>query len=74
MVLTAEQKEFFAEHGYLRYGRVLSDDELAALRQRSADIVEGRLEHMPARYIQRSGSSGAMTTPMTCRCSTGPAR
>ena len=47
MVLTAEQKEFFAEHGYLRYGRVLSDDELAALRQRSADIVEGRLEHMP---------------------------
>ena len=53
MVLTAEQKEFFAEHGYLRYGRVLSDDELAALRQRSADIVEGRLEHMPARYIQR---------------------
>ena len=47
MVLTAEQREFFAEHGYLRYGRVLSDDELAALRQRSEDIVEGRLEHMP---------------------------
>ena len=53
MALTAEQQEFFAEHGYLRYGRVLTDDELAALRQRSADIVEGRLEHMPARYIQR---------------------
>ena len=25
----------------------------AALRQRSEDIVEGRLEHMPARYVQR---------------------
>ena len=34
-------------------GRVLSDDELAALRQRSEDIVEGRLDHMPARYVQR---------------------
>lgn len=53
MVLTAEQKEFFAEHGYLRYGRVLTDDELAALRQRSADIVEGRTEHVPAAYVQR---------------------
>lgn len=52
MVLDVGQKEFFAEHGYLRYGRVLSDEEVSVLKARSEDIVEGRLSHMPVRYVQ----------------------
>ncbi len=52
MVLTAEQKQFFDENGYLPYGRVLSDEEVQALCQRSEDIAAGRLTHVPARYIQ----------------------
>ncbi|MSP11837.1 MAG: phytanoyl-CoA dioxygenase family protein [Chloroflexi bacterium] len=52
MTLTAEQKAYFAENGYLAYGRVLSDPELTALRQRAADIAEGKVTHLPQRYIQ----------------------
>ena len=52
MTLTADQQAFFQENGYLPYKRVLSDAELGALRQRSEDIVEGRMTHVPPRYIQ----------------------
>ncbi len=52
MALTAEQKQFFDENGYLRYGRVLSDEEVQALRQRSEEIAAGRLTHVPPNYIQ----------------------
>jgi phytanoyl-CoA hydroxylase len=52
MALTAEQKSFFAERGYLPYKRVLTDDELETLRQRSAEIAEGRLTHLPSRFVQ----------------------
>ena len=52
MRLTAEQKEFFHEQGYLPYTRVLSDDELEALRQRTVDLAEGRLTHVPPRFMQ----------------------
>jgi phytanoyl-CoA hydroxylase len=52
MILTAEQKQFFEENGYLPYGRVLSDEEVEALRQRSEEIAAGRLTHVPSRYIQ----------------------
>ncbi len=52
MSLTAEQKQFFDDNGYLPYGRVLTDAEVDALRQRSEDIAAGRLTHIPQRYIQ----------------------
>ena len=52
MVLTAEQVGFFRENGYLPYGRVLSETELEALRQRSAAIARGQVDHVPPRYIQ----------------------
>src|SRR5690606_15573926 len=53
MALTAEQKAFFEENGYLAYDkRILSDEEIAALRQRSEEIVYGRMNHVPPRYIQ----------------------
>ena len=52
MALTAEQKTFFQENGYLPYGRVLTAEEVNALRQRCVDIAEGRMTHLPARYIQ----------------------
>lgn len=53
MALTNEQKEFFAQSGYLKYDkRILSDEEINALRQRSEDIVYQRLNHIPSRFIQ----------------------
>ena len=52
MALTTDQKTFFQEYGYLPYTRVVSDEELEALRQRSEDIAEGRVTHVPSRYIQ----------------------
>ena len=50
--LTADQKAFFQENGYLPYKRVVSDEELKALCQRTVDIIEGKLTHLPPRYIQ----------------------
>lgn len=52
MALTSEQKAFFENQGYLPYSRILSDQELQSLRQRSADIAEGRQTHLPPRFIQ----------------------
>ena len=52
MALATDQKAFFQEYGYLPYTRVVSDEELEALRQRSEDIAEGRVTHVPSRYIQ----------------------
>ena len=52
MALTDEQKEFFWDKGYLPYHRILSDEDLNALRQRSEDIISGRVNHVPPRYIQ----------------------
>ena len=52
MALTTDQKVFFQEYGYLPYTRVVSDEELEALQQRSKDIAEGRMTHVPSRYIQ----------------------
>ncbi|MSP14106.1 MAG: phytanoyl-CoA dioxygenase family protein [Chloroflexi bacterium] len=52
MALTTEQKAFFEERGYLPYKRVLSDEELEVLRQRSVDIATGKVNHVPPRFIQ----------------------
>ena len=52
MTLTADQKTHFHEKGYLPYTRVLSDEEVAALRQRCEDIACGRVDHVPPRFIQ----------------------
>ena len=53
MALSAEQKAFFQEYGYLKYDkRVLSENEITALQQRSEAIVAGRLNHLPPRFIQ----------------------
>ena len=52
MTVTTEQKTFFEDNGYLPYSRVLSDEELEALRRRSEDIVYGRMNHLPPEYIQ----------------------
>ena len=53
MVLTAEQRKFFEDYGYLKYDKkVLTDQELEAVRQRSKDIATGKLTHVPSRFIQ----------------------
>ena len=63
MALTTDQKEFFQEYGYLPYTRVLSDEELEALRQRSEDIADGRTTHVPSRYIQLEAAFSDDATP-----------
>jgi hypothetical protein len=53
MVLTAEQRKFFEDYGYLKYDKkVLADQELEAVRQRSKDIATGKVSHVPSRFIQ----------------------
>ena len=52
MALSTEQKAFFQENGYLPYTRMLSDDEVNALRQRCEDIAYRRVDHVPPRYTQ----------------------
>jgi hypothetical protein len=65
MTLTAEQKAFFEENGYLAYDkRILSDAEIETLRQRSEEIVYGRMDHVPPRFVQleaafSNGQNGA---------------
>ncbi len=56
MALSDKQKMFFEENGYLSYGRVLSDEELVGLRQRSEDIIARDVDHVPERYIQLEGA------------------
>ena len=63
MALTTDQKEFFQEYGYLPYTRVLSDEELEGLRQRSEDIAEDRTTHVPSRYIQLEAAFRDDATP-----------
>ena len=55
-MLTDKQKTFFAENGYLPYERVLSGGEVEQLRARSEDIIAGRVDHVPERYIQLEGA------------------
>ena len=52
MALTQAQKTHFEEQGYLPYHRILPDDELQALRQRSEEIARGQADHVPPRYVQ----------------------
>lgn len=67
MTLTTDQKTFFQENGYLPYRRVLSDEEVAALRQRSQDIAAGQLTHLPPRYIQLEAAFRDDQDPTTPR-------
>ena len=50
MALSEDQRDFFADNGYLPYGRVLDDAEVEGLRQRSEEIARGRVEHVPPRF------------------------
>ena len=52
MVLTFEQKRFFQGNGFLPYTRVLSNEEVEALRQRCEEIARGKEKQVPARFIQ----------------------
>ena len=45
MGLTAEQWAAFDRDGFVKLGRTLSDDELAALQQRCDDLMDGTVQH-----------------------------
>lgn len=49
--------EHFAEHGYARLGRAASDEALAALRERSDDLMLGRVKY-PGMFFQRDTETG----------------
>ncbi|MDA0840333.1 MAG: phytanoyl-CoA dioxygenase family protein [Planctomycetota bacterium] len=63
MTLTRKQKKFFEDNGYLRYGKVLSEDELDSLRNRCEDIASGVLTHLPKRFIQYEGKFSQQDDP-----------
>jgi len=53
MALTAEQKAFYQQYGYLKYDKpILTQEEIATLRQRSEDLATRKLTHLPSRFIQ----------------------
>ncbi|XXF74965.1 phytanoyl-CoA dioxygenase family protein [Myxococcaceae bacterium GXIMD 01537] len=47
----------YAEHGYARLGRVLSDEGLASLRERADDLMLGRVTY-PGFFYQLDADSG----------------
>lgn len=49
MILTPEQIAEFHERGYLKYGKVYSDSEADALRERMFAVMEGRSERKAER-------------------------
>jgi ectoine hydroxylase-related dioxygenase (phytanoyl-CoA dioxygenase family) len=51
-MLTAEQIAFFRENGYLIVGAILSDEEVARLREHAEWIASGEAAHVPAEYRQ----------------------
>ena len=67
--ITDEQWRFYQEHGYVRLGKFLSDDRLAALRQRIDDIMLGKArldyDHMLMQIDSEDGTydkTGPQTT------------
>lgn len=53
MVLTAEQRAFWSEHGYLVWEEpLLTPDELEMLARRLEDIGTGRLTHVPPEHFR----------------------
>ena len=48
----------FAEHGYARLGRVLDDEGILALRQRTDDMMFGRVTY-PGLFFQKDSQSGS---------------
>lgn len=52
MVLTAEQKQFWEENGYLIWDEpLLSAEQLQTLSDRITDIAKGRLTHVPEEFF-----------------------
>lgn len=64
--LTSDQWATFEKEGFLRLGKVLSDDELAALRTRIDDIMMGRADLDYERLMmQREGGEGQQQSGQT---------
>jgi hypothetical protein len=53
----SEPLAHYAEHGWARLGRVVSDAGLLTLRQRAEDLMLGRIVH-PGMFFQRDTESG----------------
>jgi len=57
-MITDQQLQQFWRDGYLPLGQVADDDQLAALRQRMDDIMQGRYRY-PGMFFQLDSDSGA---------------
>jgi ectoine hydroxylase-related dioxygenase (phytanoyl-CoA dioxygenase family) len=61
----------FIEQGYLRLGKVLAPDELAALQQRIDDIMLGRIRYQHMRFqLDPQAANNKMARDMTHQVST----
>lgn len=63
----------FAEHGYARLGRLMSDDALSALRQRADDLMLGKVVY-PGLFFQLDTETGAYEDLAFGRGFEGPSR
>jgi len=61
-MLTDEQVQSFRENGFLNYGRVLSDDELAALRESLDRVLSGRSDASPEAITNMGGGDNSVVT------------
>jgi len=64
-VFTEEQWREYDEQGYLKLGKVMSDDELAALRGRIDDIMMGRVRYEDMMMQLDLGGGYDNTAPQT---------
>ena len=60
--LTDEQVQSFRENGFLNYGRVLTDEQLAALRQSLDRVLAGKSEASPERIANIGGGDNSVVT------------
>ena len=58
-MLTDEQVQSFRQNGFLNYGRVLTDEQLAELREALDRVLNGRSTPLP----RRSATSAAARMP-----------
>ena len=50
--MDSKQLKFFSDNGYLKFGRVLSDEDVEKLKTRCEEIAEGRNNSLPSEFIQ----------------------
>jgi len=61
-MLTEPQIQSFRENGFLNYGRVLTDDQVSALRESLDRVLSGQSEALPERTANIGGGENSVVT------------